>query len=78
MKKILIALFLMFSFNIVSALEVEPVDENLPDTDTSVLKSNDMDDPVFGLGDNLQGPNSHLQYNTIPVSQGMKVQQPKL
>jgi len=28
--------------------------------------------PLFGLTNNLQGPTSHLQYNTIP--QGMKVQ----
>jgi len=33
--------------------------------------------PLFGLSNNLQGPTSHLQYNTVPVGQGMKVQ-PKM
>jgi len=32
--------------------------------------------PLFGLANNLQGPTSHLQYNTIP--QGMNHIQPRM
>lgn len=74
-------LCLMFSINTVNAFEyIDTNKSNLDNTDESVLNLDDTvnNEPIFGLGDNLQGPNSHLQYNTIPVPQGMKVQQPKL